>query len=218
MSELYRLRFSKTGKARFISHLDLQHTIQRSFIRAGVPMKHTNGFNPHPYMSVALPLSVGCESLCELMDYEAEGPFLPHELPELLNPFLPEGIAFLEAYRPERKFKEIRWLEVEGVWTYDGTAPDPAELDRLFARETLVIEKKTKRGTAPTDILPAIDRISFGGSGKELVMQAVLSAQEPSLNPELLVRAVSVYAPEISPDDAAFCRKEIYDADHRIFR
>ena len=57
-----RLLFSKTGRAKYISHLDLMRTFQRAFARAGIAIKHTEGFNPHPFVSIALPLSVGYSS------------------------------------------------------------------------------------------------------------------------------------------------------------
>jgi len=68
-----RLQFSKVGKARFISHLDLMSTMRRALLRAGVSLKYSEGFNPHPYMSVALPLPIGCASVCEFMDVRVGG-------------------------------------------------------------------------------------------------------------------------------------------------
>ena len=59
-----RIQFIKTGRARYISHLDLMRTFQRAFLRAGLHVKHTEGFNPHAYVSIALPLSVGFSSHC----------------------------------------------------------------------------------------------------------------------------------------------------------
>ena len=64
-----RLRFEKTGRAVYISHLDLMHTMQRVFSRAGFELKYSEGFNPHPQISIALPLSVGTASECEIMDF-----------------------------------------------------------------------------------------------------------------------------------------------------
>ena len=57
-----RLLFSKTGRAKYISHLDLMRTFQRAFFRSGIQIRHTEGFNPHPFVSIALPLSVGYSS------------------------------------------------------------------------------------------------------------------------------------------------------------
>ena len=63
-----RIRFSKTGRARYISHLDLSRVMQRSLRRAGIPLWYTEGFNRHPYVTFAAPLSLGFEGLQETMD------------------------------------------------------------------------------------------------------------------------------------------------------
>ena len=68
-----RLLFSKTGRAKYISHLDLMRTFQRAFSRAGIQIKHTEGFNPHPFVSIALPLSVGYSSQCEILEFGLVG-------------------------------------------------------------------------------------------------------------------------------------------------
>ena len=66
-----RLLFSKTGRAKYISHLDLMRTFQRAFFRSGIQIRHTEGFNPHPFVSIALPLSVGYSSQCEILEFGA---------------------------------------------------------------------------------------------------------------------------------------------------
>ena len=71
MPEKLRLRFEKTGRAIYISHLDLMRTMQRVFLRADCPLKYSEGFNPHALISILLPLSVGVGSVCELMDFPA---------------------------------------------------------------------------------------------------------------------------------------------------
>ena len=104
-----RMRFDKTGRAVYISHLDLMHTLQRVFLRAGYRLKYSEGFNPHPVVSIAVPLSVGCASVCEIMDFslldeEVDFP----KLREDLNRSMPEGITVTEIYVPERKASAIR--------------------------------------------------------------------------------------------------------------
>jgi len=72
MGEKLRIRYEKTGSAVYISHLDLMSCMRRSLLRAGIALRYSSGFNPHPYISVALPLQVGTASLCELLDFEPE--------------------------------------------------------------------------------------------------------------------------------------------------
>ena len=220
MPEKLRLRFAKTGRAVYISHLDLMQTMQRAFSRAGYRLKYSEGFNPHPQISIALPLSVGAASLCELMDFRLTEAADPAELPSRLNAALPEGIEVLEVYEPQRKVAELKWLRIEGIFEYDerDTAQMEAELRGLFHQDSLVITRKTKRGTGETDIRPAIREIAFNAEERAVRLRAVISAQEPTLNPELLAGATRQLRPEIAPDFAKFTRIETYDKDLCLYR
>lgn len=215
-----RLRFSKTGRAVYISHLDLMRTMQRSFLRAGYQLKYSEGFNPHAQISIALPLSVGTGSLCELMDFRLEGEPGLDDMPERLTAKMPEGVRALETYEAERKVAQIKWLAVEGVFEYD-ERPLPEMAERLgdfYAQEAIVINKRTKRGEGESDIRPAIKEISFSPEAGCVSVKAVVSAQEPTLNPELLWDALRQKAPDAAPDFAKFTRIETYDENMEIFR
>lgn len=213
-----RILFEKTGRAIYISHLDLMRTITRAFIRAGIKIKHTEGFNPHPYMTFALPLSVCVESVCELVDFILLNDISEDDLVSALNKVLPEGIRMVKAYTPDRKFKEIFWLKVKGVLSFNNTEPKADALNKFFTSESIIISKKTKRGMADTDIVPCIKEISFADDGDSVILNAVLAAQNPSLNPELLITAIRVHHPELAPAATAFSRCEIYDQEMNIFR
>ena len=63
-----RLEFYKKGRMKYISHLDLIRTMTGALGRSEIPVYYSEGFNPHPKMVFALPLSVGCESICEYLD------------------------------------------------------------------------------------------------------------------------------------------------------
>ena len=220
MSDKLRLRFEKTGRAVYISHLDLMHTMQRAFNRAGLPLKYSEGFNPHPQIAIALPLSVGTGSLCEIMDFKLKEETDLAALPEKLTAVMPEGIRVLEAYEPQRKVAELKWLHVEGFFEYDKRDPGEMEeaLRRFFEQESIVITKKTKRGMGETDICPGIREIRFTPGEKKVDITAVLSAQEPTINPELLAEALRQRKPEIAPDFAKFTRIETYDAGMQVYR
>ena len=219
MPEL-RIQFEKLGKAAYLSHLDILRTFQRAFLRAGYPLKYSEGFNPHAQISILLPLSVGCSSGCELMDFQLVGEYDMAEMPARLTAAMPEGIEALEVYGMERKVKELKWLSVAGRFEYDER--DHAEmaeaLRAFFAADSIVIEKKTKRGMGEADIAPAIREISFEVGEGCVELKAVISAQEPTLNPEHLVSALRQKAPEIAPDFAEFERLEVFDEKMEIFR
>ena len=219
MSKL-RLRLKKGGKAVYISHLDLMRTMQRAFLRAGYPLKYSEGFNPHAQISILLPLSVGCSSVCELMDFQLTADADMAEMPARLSAAMPEGIEALEVYEAERKVKELKWLSVSGRFEYDngGYEEMAAALRDFFSADGIVIEKKTKRGMGEADIAPAIKEISFVAGEDCVRVKAVISAQEPTLNPEHLVSALRQKAAGIAPDFAEFERLEIFDEKMEIFR
>ena len=215
-----RLRFRKVGRAVYISHLDLMQTMQRAFFRAGLPLRYSEGYNPHPLLSIALPLSVGTASECELMDFRLREDTDLSALPARLTAVLPEGIEILEAYEFTRKSAELKWLRVRGVFEYDtrDAAAMAEALREFYARDAIVITKKTKRGTGETDIRPAVPEIAFSVTGADVTLDALVSAQEPTLNPELLAEATRQLQSSIAPDFAKFTRLETYDADMRVFR
>lgn len=215
-----RMCFSKTGRAVYISHLDLMRTMTRAFLRAELRLKYSEGFNPHPNISIALPLSVGCESVCELLDFTLMSDEAPEELLTRLNEQFPEGIHASAVYEPERRIKELKWLRIGGTFEYDERDKEEmsAELADFFSRDSIVIQKKTKRGIGESDIRPAIREISFEASEDGVRVNAVISAQEPTLNPELIADALRQLKPEIAPDFAKFRRLEIYDENMSIFR
>lgn len=215
-----RLRFAKTGRAVYISHLDLMRTLTRAFLRADCRLKYSEGFNPHPQISIALPLSVGMQSVCEFMDFKLLEEKAPEEILSALNLQLPEGLEALEVYEPQRKVKELKWLSIEGVFEYDERRAEDMlpKLEKFFAQESIVISKKTKRGVADSDIKPAIKELKFTVCDNEIHLNGVISAQEPTLNPELLADALRQKREEIVPDFAKFKRIDTFDENMSIFR
>ena len=103
-----RLLFEKKGNAVWISHLDLMRLFQRAFQRAGLPLRHTQGFNQRPIVSIALPLSVGVSSECELLDFDLDGSeYSNEEICGKLNSALVSGVRVLDVYDDGRKLKEL---------------------------------------------------------------------------------------------------------------
>lgn len=218
---MLRLLYEKTGDGVFLSHLDLIRLFQRTFRRAGVMLKHSQGFSPKPYVSVAMPLSVGMHSICEILDFELEGDIpVPADLVQRLNATLPRGIKILEQYESQRKVREITYLSAKVKMEFDNGVPAGAAtaVEELFSAGEVVVPKHTKRGETDTDIRPMVASLTASESEGELVLDCVVCAQNPSLNPMLLVTAVSKYLPALTPDFAWCLRTDILDAEKKSFR
>ena len=217
-----RLLFEKTGSAVWMSHLDLMRLMQRAFKRAGLPLTHTQGFNPRPSVSIALPLSVGVESVCEILDFDLEGELPPMEtIQTRLNAVLVPGVTVRQVYMDGRKIRDLALLRCRLGLEYDGGIPAGATdaIATLFARESLMVEKKSKNGIREQDIRPMIRELSVAQTGeKELRVEALITCQNPSLNPMQLYGAIVRYLPEVAPDFCTCRREELYDEKETIFR
>ena len=218
-----RLLYSKTGRAKYISHLDLMRTFQRAFSRAGIQIKHTEGFNPHPFVSIALPLSVGYSSQCEILEFGLVGGASYEEVPAKLTAAMPEGIIIHECYPAERKLKDLTSLNYIMNFEYPGGRPQEAEpaMIELLNKESLVIRKKSnksKKGYTEVDLIPLIRGWNLECQSDTMTLDAVLSAQNPGLNPELLRAAFCEFYPELAPDFVTFHRREVLDTEGKPFR
>ncbi|MBU5627038.1 TIGR03936 family radical SAM-associated protein [Oscillibacter sp. MSJ-2] len=220
MSKL-RLLFVKEAQASYISHLDLMRTFQRVFPRTGLEISHSQGFHPHPILSIVLPLPVGQSSQCELLDFTVEQETDGAGVPELLNPGFPKGLRVLECYPAVRPVKELASIRAKVEFLYDnGVPPDTVEqLGGLFSRESIVIQKKTKRrALADVDIRPMIRELTFTEREQAVKALAVVQAQNPGLNPALLGEAIRRELPECAPDFVRVRRLELIDQEGAIFR
>lgn len=216
-----RLLFEKTGNAVWISHLDLMRLFQRAFKRAGLPLTHTQGFNPRPSVSIALPLSVGVESRCELLDFDLYGEKIPcEEIKERLNSALVDGVRVLEVYEDMRKIKHLAFLDCTVELQYDREIPENSaqQIKALFNTEELLVEKKGKNGTADQNIIPMIKAMEVFQQPGKILLQARVCCQNPSLNPMQLALAVDRHLPELRADFAKCSRQEIYDTENQVFR
>lgn len=215
---MHRLLYEKTGNARWISQLDMIRLFQRAFLRAGIAIKHSEGYHPHAYVSIALPLPVGQESCCELLDFAAVDGTPLSGIPARLNPVLPEGLRALDCFESSRKIRDLALLRAQITLEYDHGAPAPEQVAALFAQPALLVEKKTKNGPAQVDIRPLIRELTVQPCADGLLLQALLCAQNPGLNPELLAAALRTHLPACAPDFARVMRLEVLDAAGEPFR
>ena len=218
-----RILFEKKGNAVWISHLDLMRLFQRAFKRSGLPLTHTQGFNPRPSVSIALPLSVGVESNCELLDFELEGDKVANRIVRgKLNDFLVPGIRVIKVYDNMQKIKHLALLDTVVTMEYDSGVPAGAAdaIRELFGREEVLVEKKTKSGDIlDQNIIPMIRQMEVQQPDEQtIILKARICCQNPTLNPMQLHGAVVRHLPYLAPDFVKNERIEIYDTDGNIFR
>lgn len=219
---MLRLLFVKQGNAVWISHLDLMRVFQRAFKRSGLPLTHTQGFNPRPSVSIALPLSVGIESICELLDFELDGCNTTcEEIKNMLNDNLIEGVSVLDVYENGKKIRELAYLRSVISMEYDKGIPENAAImiENLFKANEVLVEKKSKNGIQDQNIIPMIQSLVVTiPDENHILLEVVACCQNPSLNPMQLPAAVMRYLPEYAPDFSRCCRIEIFDHSMEIFR
>ena len=218
-----RILFEKKGNAVWISHLDLMRLFQRAFKRAGLPLTHTQGFNPRPSVSIALPLSVGVESNCELLDFDLDGDKVANRIVRgKLNDYLLPGIRVIKVYDNGQKIKNLALLDTVVTLEYDHGVPEGAveKLEAFFAGEEIFVEKKTKtNGIQDQNIAPMIKALEVVQADENTVLlNARVCCQNPTLNPMQLHGAIVRHLPELTPDFAKCARVELYDNEGHIFR
>lgn len=210
--ENIRIKFSKTGGAKYISHLDLNRFFQRMFKRSGIPVWYTEGFNPHIYLHFLLPLSLGTESVSELVDLKLTEHMDYSEVKTRLNSVLPNGFEVLSVNEPKNKPTEIAKCCYEMLFE----ETDKDELLKFLGLSEIPVLKKTKRKEFTVDLKKEMEELKISETDGKPSIKVVLSSVETHMiNPELIVTAFS----EFSGRDV-FCRIKrtaVLSADGSIF-
>ncbi len=186
-----RIRFAKTGRAKYISHLDINRAFQRAFSRAEINLWYTEGFNPHPYMSFSLPLSLGVESLCESVDIRLNDSISYDELKVRLNKVMPEGIKVVSVYDNFKDSSEIVYSDYVFKLEFKDNSEALKRINNVLNSEQILALKKGKQGKRrvfrETDIKKFI--VSYNSSirdGQIVINFRLLAGPEKNLNPTLL--------------------------------
>lgn len=186
-----RLRFSKQGRLKYISHLDINRAMSRAFKRAEIPLWYTEGFNPHPYMSFSLPLSLGVESLCESVDIRIVGSITNDEIKNRMNSVLPEGLKVLDVYDDFYDNGEISYSDYVYKFQFDDNALALEKIKSILDGDEILALKKGKQGRKKvfkeTNIKSFIDKYNISIRDDIVVLNIrLLAGTDKNLNPSLL--------------------------------
>ena len=206
----YIVRYEKTGNAKYISHLDFLRTFNRVLRRSKIEIAYSQGFNPHPLLSFALPLSVGVTSECEMLEMTLTRERSREEILSMLNSAMPEGIRVLDVYPSEGKLaKYIRYA------TYLVSAeplPTQNEIDSILKMNEILMDKKTKSGVKECDIRTDIKAITLE---KGAIGMTLSAGSQANLKPGLVMDAIMRYT-DYKTDDFECHRVEILNAEGQV--
>ncbi|MBE7028439.1 MAG: DUF2344 domain-containing protein [Ruminococcaceae bacterium] len=208
-----RIKFSKMGMAKYISHLDLLRCFTRSIMRSGLPVEYSQGFNPHQKMTFALPLPVGVTSECEYVDISFEdGKASDREIEQKLNDNLPPDIRVLSVGDIVCKASDIVCAEYF-IKLHSEEEIMPEWIKNFFSLDEIIVMKKTKKKTEkPINIFEFIKAWEIiKVEEKTADIRIVLDAGgERNLKPDVVVSAFCERHQSICADEAEIHRKEVF--------
>lgn len=192
----YVLKYSKGESVKYISHLDFIRTFGRAVRRSGLQMSYSGGFNPHPILAVAQPLSVGVTSEGEYLRIRFEDDLSPDDLKNTLNRTLPEGLKILAAARVEGKEMDFAKLDRAKYLVEVELADDTDfSVDAFLANESVIVMKKTKSGEKEADIRSHIFELSVAEKDGRFVTlsMCISTGSQYNLKPDTVIAAMEKY-------------------------
>lgn len=195
----YVIKFSKQGYICYTSHLDMLRLFKRAFKKAGVKLSYSKGFNPHPKMGFAQPLSLGYSSIAEYLEFETETPYKPEELKALMESQMPEGVCIFQCEETgaQKKSMAARTEAAEYILAIPTGSPPEKDANTLcrefLDQKEILVKKKQKKSKAykDVDIRSKIRSLNAVAEGEVLIFTALLdSGSNSNLSPELLITAL----------------------------
>lgn len=215
-----RIRFQKTGRAAYISHLDLNRYMMRALRRAGLPLWYTQGYNPHPYLTFALPLSIFYESDCEIMDFRLEQELPYDEIRSRLVREMPEGLTITEVCVPEMKYAQIALARYDLTAEYDAKTAETlvGVWQALVSQPAVEVDKRTKSGVRELEIGEYVRAAEFAAADGRISLCTTLPATpQETVNPSCFPEAIEKYA-ALRADYLHVRRTGIFDEKMQPFR
>ncbi len=201
MSSKYVIKFAKEGYIKYTSHLDMLRLFKRAFKKCGIRLEHSQGFNPHPKMGFAQPLSLGYTSRCELLEFETVEAMSTADMKDKLAAVMPMGVEILAVAPLAIKAKSLAGVVDEAL--YKVTFPVQADaadfnkvLEDYLAQEEIIAEKrqkKTKKMVA-VNIRSKIRKIALAEGERLTLMLNLDCGSISNLSPEQVIASFVEFA------------------------
>lgn len=196
----YRLKYSITGLARYISHLDMAQVFERSMRRAGLPLAFSEGFNPHPRFSFGSALAVGVSSTGEYLDVMLKNDLPPEIIKEKLNETLPQGFAVEKVIKIEGKGKSLMAIINRAIYQVELPMNEiniteeqlATAIEELLAKPEIKVARQTKKGLKEKDIREGIFSVAGKVTDEKLIFTLLLATgSEMNVRPEEVVSLIA---------------------------
>ncbi len=218
----YNVTFAKRGYMIFTSHLDMQRLFKRAFKRADIALKYSQGYNPHPLMSFAQPLSLGYYSECEILEFKTKEDFETGEITRRLNSCMPEGLVILgcaemtdeEKTLASRCYGSVYKIEIPACQLGpEGEKRAEEWVKEYLAQDEIIAYKrsKKKKEPAPVNIKEKIQSIGCRVQDDKIIMTTKLDAgSDSNLSPELILQSFFAFLGlELSRETVDITRLEL---------
>ena len=182
-----RLFFKKNGLLRFVSHLDMNRVMIRLLRLSKVPVWYTEGFNRHPYITFALPLSLGFSSEYEVMDFRFDDDFEISRAEKMIANVCPKGIEVIALKEPIYKSGKIALADFEVSFSADSKANEESLNSFLTAKSIPVLKTTKKGGTKEIDLSEKIKEFSLKTEDELKLIVRLPAGGEDNVNPKILL-------------------------------
>lgn len=189
----YILKYSRDDRVKYISHLDFVRLFHRTVRRTGMNFMFSNGFNPHPIMTVAQPLSVGVTSDSEYMKVGFDGDFSEQEVMDTVNASFPPGYKILAVKKIEGKKIDLTKID-RATYTVELEYEGNADVEKIMSQKELKVMKKSKSGVKESDIRPYIYELEkLSDDGNILVLRMTIAIGSTyNLKPQSVIDAMEI--------------------------
>lgn len=214
-----RIWFKKDDECRYISHLDLNRCVLRALHKSKIPVWHTEGFNPHPFATFPLPLSLGFRGINECMDIRLVDEISNEKLISDFNACMPAGVRAFAVTEPVMKAGKIAYARFNIKISSDkmNSRKVYEALTSLLSSDEIMIEKRTKSGIKTVDLKKSIKTYELKEMFDFAELDIVLSAgSTDNANPNLIITALEKQTEKSFYADIT--RIDLYNSDMELFR
>ncbi len=214
----YVIKYARDERVKYISHLDFIRTFHRAVRRAGLSMAFSEGFNPHPIMTVAMPLSVGVTSESEYVKIGFSEDYSEVEIKERLNKAFPDGFEILKVVKTEGKTHDFAKLD-RAVYLVELEASGADFDEKAFLQNSeLLVMKKTKSGEKEADIRPYIYdfEVTERADGIMKIKMCLAAGNVYNLKPDTVISAMEKYTDGFDADFFCVHRAKLLAGDKEL--